>query len=467
MKEKESYFIHIIFNELKKSTCISLPLIASQLIYAASGIISAIMIAHLGKDELATNVIVWGIYIALISISFGILSSISVFVSQAYGANDRKKITQCFVQGFFIAIVLAAPMSFLIYSAQTILFYTGQESVIINLSIPYFHSLAWCMLPLNLLFVMEQFLIGLTNTRLILFLSVFRVPLEIFLFYVLFFGKLGLPTLGLVGIGYGMTISIIFTVIILGMYIHMSKKCRIYKVFSNLKQLSLKYCFDFIKVGLPLGIMYCMEMALFAVVALMIGKFGKDALAAHQIAYQYLVFAVAIIFGISQATTVRVGYETGRNNKKALKLAGYVNMGIGFCIMLILLAIYITFASPIISLSVNVHDMKNQNLVNYSISFLTLAGILQLIDNFRLIITGILRGLKDTKITMYITLGTFWLIALPFSYLFAFILKKQATGIWWGLIFGFAITAILLFMRFEKFCNKVDLTSLIIKKNIE
>ncbi|EKE00545.1 MAG: hypothetical protein ACD_21C00331G0011 [uncultured bacterium] len=449
--------------ELKKSLRLSLPLIGSQLVYASSGIITTMMIAHLGHKELATNALVWGIYIALISIAFGILSAVSVLVAHSHGINDKRGMRIAVNQGVILAFLFAIPMMLVIWFAPKILYLTNQDPEIIQLAIPYFHSLIWCMLPLNLLLVMEQFLIGASITRLVLFLSFLRVPLEILFFYALFFGRFGAPKLGLVGIGYGMTLSIVVSLVIIFCYLRYSKKTQQYQIFSNFCQFNSKYLYELIKIGWPLGSMYCIEMALFAAIALMMGHFGKDILAAHQIAYQCLVFTLAIIFGISQSTTVRIGNEMGSNNKDTVKLALYVNSGIGFCFMLVVTIIYICFPSNIIALGIDVNSLQNQTLVKYTTLFLLLAGILQLSECFRLISTGALRALKDTKMSMYINLFTFGLMALPSAYLLAFTLNIGAVGIWLGLIISLSIGAIILWLRFKYVVKHTNLKSLITK----
>ena len=459
----KTHKLQSIILESKKSLRLSLPLICSQLIYASSGIITTMMIAHLGQKELATNVLVWGIYIALISVSFGTLSAVSVLVAHSYGINDKHSMYIIVNQGIILSFIFAIPMMLVIWFAPEILYLTNQEPDIIQLSIPYFRSLIWCMLPLNLLIVMEQFLIGASITRLVLFLSFFRVPLEILFFYALFFGKLGAPKLGLVGIGYGMALSITVSLVIIFCYLHFSKKARQYRIFSNFCQFNSKFLFELIRIGWPLGSMYCIEMALFAAIALMIGQFGKDILAAHQIAYQCLVFTLAIIFGISQSATVRIGHEIGNNNKDIIKLALYVNSGIGFCFMLTATIIYIYFPNSIIALGIDINSLQNNTIVKYTTLFLLLAGILQLSECFRLISTGALRALKDTKMSMYINLITFWLMALPSAYLLAFVFKTGAIGIWLGLIISLSIGALILWLRFKYVLKHINLESLIIR----
>lgn len=452
-----------VFLELQKSIRLSLPLMCSQLIYALSGIITTIMIASLGRDELATNALVWGFYIALVLFFFGVQNAVSALVAQNHGANNNDGIHSTVTQGIVLAFIFTIPMMMLLWFAPKILYWTGQNPVVIQLATPYCHSLALGILPLNLLIVIEQFLIGISITRPVFFLSLLKVPIEIFFIYIFLFGKCGAPKLGLSGIGYGITLAVSIVAIIIGCYAHFSKKCNQYQIFSNFCKIDSRYLYKLIRIGLPLGGMYCIELALFAVAAFMMGRFGNDLLAAHQIAYQCLVFTLTIIFGISQVATVRVGYEVGRNNKAALKLVAYVNMGIGFCFMLVMAILYIWFPNNIIALGIDINSLKNHMMVKYAVIFLSLAAVLQLIDCFRLICIGALRGLNDTKMSMYISIIAFWLIAFPSMYLLAFVLHLGGVGIWLGLIIGTFISAIILLARFKHLVESGNV-SLVVEK---
>jgi multidrug resistance protein, MATE family len=449
--------------ELKRTLGIALPIIGAQLIYSISGIISALMIARIGKDELATNVLVWGIYIAIVSIFYGILSSVSILVAQSHGAKNTKNINSIMQQSILLSLCITPLMILLIYIAPIILVYTNQNPEIIRLATPFFYSLMWCVLPLNIMIVLEQFFIAVERTRFLLVINIVRVILEICIFYILIFGKMGIKAFGLSGIGYGLSISISIVVVIMLLYIRFAKSIRRFRTFYKHLLFKPKIFFELIKVGFPLGGMYFLEMALFAAIALMIGTFGKDILAAHQICYQYLVFALAIIFGVSQAATVRVGFEMGKNDKTRLMLSVCINIAISFILMLVILIIYVSIPNYIISLSIDIKKTNNIILINYTKKFLILAGILQLIDSVRLICIGALRGLKDTKISMYLTIVTYWFIASPLAYLIGIALGYGALGVWVGLTIGLALSALILLLRFIYIVKNSKLTLILVE----
>lgn len=455
------YSFSNIFSEFKRSLRLSLPLIGSQLIYALSGFFATIMIAHLGRDELAANALVWSIFGFLIVTFIGILCAISVLVAQSYGANDTKGIRFAANQGFILAAILTIPMILAMWFAPYVLVWTEQSPEVIQFATPYFHALTLCILPLNLLIAIEQFLLGIEKTRLVLMISIAEVPLEIFLFYALVFGKYGFPQLGMIGVAYGVALSMLLADTVVFAYLYCAKKFKPYLVFDW--RIYKKYFLELLRIGIPMGGMMGIEVALLAVITLMMGKLGNNALAAHQIVYQCFMLMLAVIFGLSQGTTVRVGYEVGANNKNTAKIAVLTNIGIGFSYMLVVGIFYWMIPEKIIGLVINVHDPKMHNVLLYAKTFLIVAAVLQLFDCFRLIGAAALRGLKDTKIPMYISIFAFWLVALPCAYLLGFTFKFGGVGVWMGLAIGLAVGAIILQWRFRWLLKRVDFTKLVTK----
>ena len=105
---------HSIKSEIKDTISLSIPLIASQLIYACSGFIGTAMVAHLGQDALAASVLVSMIWMSLSVFFFGILNSVSVLVSHQFGANNDKAISEIMGQAFILGIIVTIIMVLLL-----------------------------------------------------------------------------------------------------------------------------------------------------------------------------------------------------------------------------------------------------------------------------------------------------------------------------------------------------------------
>lgn len=453
------------FTESYKTLRLAIPLVISHLIYALSGFFGNVFVARLGSNELAAHGLVYTIFITLIMFFIGVLSAVNVLVAQSHGAQDEKGVTLATSQGFILALLFSLPMSFVMLLGPKILLWTGQSSALIKLATPYCYSFIWCMLPLNILIIIEQFFIGISRTKLVLFLGIIEVPLEILFFYLFIFGKFGFPKCGLSGIGYGFALAFILTDLALGSYLFLAQSYKKYQLFTNLFRWSKKFIFELCRLGIPMGIMFCVEMALFAMIALMMGKLGNNVLAAHQFTYQCYSFVLSIIFGLSQGTTVRIGHEVGRGNKDAISYIAFVNIVLGTVVMLLIGLVYVFLSNSLISLDFDLTLAYNQELIQLAKQLLLFAAILQIIDTMRCICVAALRGLKDTKVPLYISIISFWLVAFPLAYLFGFIFKLDGIGIWLGLIVGICSSAFILHRRLRKFVTKLDIQSLITRSN--
>ncbi len=452
-----------ILSEFKYSIRLALPLIASEAIIALGVFIATIMVAHLGEDHLAANALVWEIYISVVVFFINILCSVCIMVSQSFGAEDTHSISVCFKQGIIMAIIFAPLMMLIMWFAPIILVWTGQDPVVIKIAKPFFQALIWPMLPLTIIFVVEQFLIGINKPRIVTLMNLLTVPIQIFFFYAFLFGKFGFPKSGLAGIGYALTTSYCLVALLFFYYIHLSKHLRDYRLFHKWWAINKKFLLELMRVGFPLGFMYGADFALFAVVAIMMGVLGTTTLAAYQIANQYLMLSLAFIFALTQTTTARVGNEVGRNNRGSLKLTAIVNMGISIGVILLFSAFYIFFPNLAIGLDIDIHSPHLQKLVKEASTFLLLVGILILVDCLRMISIGALRGLKDTRLPMFVSIICFWCIAFPCAYLLAFKFNFGGAGIWWGIIIGLFVTGIILFVRFNRLVKRIDLMSLVTK----
>jgi MATE family multidrug resistance protein len=82
-------------------------------------------------------------------------------------------------------------------------------------------------------------------------------------------------------------------------------------------------------------------------------------------------------------------------------------------------------------------------------SLLIIAALFQLSDGAQVAGLGVLRGMEDVKVPTLVTLFAYWVLGLPLGYFLAFELGMAEKGIWYGLLIGLSITAVVLFYRFH------------------
>jgi MATE family multidrug resistance protein len=117
--------------------------------------------------------------------------------------------------------------------------------------------------------------------------------------------------------------------------------------------------------------------------------------------------------------------------------------------MSLVLFTYVTFPHQLIGIDLNIHDPNNAATIAFAKQFMILGALFQIIESVRFILFGALRGFKDTRFTLLVSILSFWGISLPVGYLFAMAFGWGGAGLWAGTLVGQITAVILLFYRFR------------------
>ncbi|MBD2448236.1 MATE family efflux transporter [Nostoc sp. FACHB-152] len=442
-----------LISEIKQCLMLAVPLAAAQLAQSATGFVDTVMMGWLGSQTIASGGLGAAVFTFLLLISTGIVSAVSPLAAEAYGAGKPEQIGKIVRQGLGISLLLGIPIVIVLWHGRTLLLLLGQNAATAALAETYLRAIALGFIPGLGFAVLKSFLSALSQPQLVIITVVLGTLLNITANYVLMFGKLGLPALGLAGIGWASTLSLWSMFIVLAIYIYSQQQFRNYRIFDT----SFKYTFtqenrrifrEIFQVGLPIGGLIAVEAGLFTVVTFLLGKLGTTALAAHQIALQTAGMSFQIALGISLATTVRVGQLAGEQDKSGVRLAGYVGISLGALSMGIAGIIFWLIPKSVVSLYLDINNPSNENVVNLAVRLLVVAAIFQIVDGVQVTAAGALRGLKDTRIPLLIGIFAYWCVGLPIGYALGIWLGYGAIGLWWGLAIGLASAAIVLTWRF-------------------
>lgn len=456
MVENKKHFTH----ELKETISLSLPLIGSWLIYSLSGFIGTAMVARLGSDALAASVLVGILWMTVTVFFFGVFSSISILVSHQFGARQYDEIGYIVGQGIILAAIVSPPIMLSIFALPTILNLTAQTTAVTRLALEYGHAIIWSTPGVILLVVFEHFLNGIGRTKLSLWISLLEVPFEILFIYAFIYGKFGLPKCGIAGVGYGFTASYTITVVVLMLYLARARFAQPFHIYQHVLHFKRQYFAEIIRVGFPIGITYLIEVTAFAFTTFLMARFSTLVLAAHQIVIQYLNMTTSIAYAISQAVGIRVGQNVGKQNLDGVRYAARIGLILSFVIMFCLSLIYILFPRMLLRIDIDVHMPHNHALIQTAASLMVILAIFQLFDSIRIIETGALRGLKDTRFAMYASLFSFWVIGTSCAYLLGFMTHLAGRGVWMGMTIGVFTGALTLYLRLRNRLKKIDLAEI-------
>jgi len=438
---------HPLKDEVKKTLALSLPLMASQLIYAGSSFLSTAILAHLGTNALAASVLISLPWFTLCTLVFGILGATGVLVAQQYGAKNNKVISEIMGQSYLFGAIICIPTIALLASLTFILQLLHEPLIVMALATQYLHSLLWAIPGLITVVISQQFLAAIGRAKIILHISLLVLPVEISLIYLLVFGKFWFPACEIAGVGYGFATAYTLTAVGLLIFLLRNKNYRPFHILQGFFKFNGHWLKDLLRTGLPMGFMNVIEVSTFALVTFWIAKFGTIMLAAHQITMQYFSFSITLVFGMSQAVMVRVGHAVGRQDTSGIRYAAYIGMFINFCFISLIAISYYLIPRLFLSLDVSLYAANNTRLIQDASLLLSISGVMLIFDNFRIIGFGALRGMKDVRFPMYASFVGFWLVGLSAAFLLAFVFNYGGAGIWWGLVLGVSSGAILVLVR--------------------
>lgn len=426
------------------------PVMLSQLGQVMVGVVDNVMVGRLGAETLAAASLANSIFFLIMMFGIGISMAITPLVAVAEGEGKKRRITKLFNHGFVINLVTGLVLFGIVLGFSPGIHYLGQPEEVVILAIPYLLIITFSLVPFMFFQTFKQFVEGLSQTRQAMIITLVCNGINIFLNYVLIYGELGFPQLGLNGAGWATLISRILMGGIIYVYVKGSKRYSEYKTPLVFKQLSRPMIGKMLKIGIPTGFQFVFEVGAFSAAAIMMGWMGVNALAAHQIAINLASVSYMMASGLSAAAMVRVGNQLGRKDIVTLREVAFSIFGMVVVFMSFFAILFVVFRNylPLIYLD-------DVGVVNTAATLLIIAGIFQLSDGLQVVALGALRGLSDLKVPTFVTLVAYWVVGLPLGYVLAFVLDLREIGVWIGLLTGLTATAILLIYRFDRLTKRM------------
>ena len=422
----------------------------SQLGHVLVGVADNMMVGRLGAIPLAAASLANAVFFLLLTFGIGVSYAITPLVAAADGEENKSKIAEILKHGLVINTVAGIILFVIVLLGSGTLNYMNQPEEVVILAIPYLLIITFSILPFMFFQTYRQFAEGLSNTKQAMFITVFANGINVILNYILIFGKLGFPALGLMGAGYATLISRIIMALMMAWYIYSNKRFSEYRIGFQLRNFSKIIFRKMLAIGIPAGMQFAFEVSAFAGAAIMIGWISAEALAAHQVAINLASISYMMASGLSAAATVRVGNQLGRKDILMLRRAAF---SIYMMVLLFMSAwAIIFFVGRYFLPSLYISDPE---VIQQAAILVVIAGLFQLSDGVQVVSLGVLRGLADVKIPTWLTLFAYWGLGLPIGYYLGFPLDWGAEGIWYGLLVGLTVVGLALFIRFNTMTKKM------------
>lgn len=427
---------------------LALPIIIGQLGGIITGLADTIMVGQHSTDELAAASFVNNVLNAFIIFGTGFSFALTPLVGENL-ARNKKYVVAAWLKNSLLANLL---LSAVLVGVMTAIYFNvgnmGQPEELLPLIRPYF-----MVSMISVVFVMlansfRQFVEGITDPSVSMWILLSGNLLNIIGNYVLIYGKLGFPEMGLLGAGYSTLFSRVFMLAMFVLVFLFRPSYKPYRQGFMRMWIMPNRLMRLTKLGVPIALQQGLEAATFSLTAIMAGWLGSLELAAHQVVISISTVSFTIYLGLGSATAIRTSYFKGTGDwpqVRKITVAG-VHMGIVVsfitCLVLYLVRNDISFIFS--------DDVMVSEIV---VMLLPILMLYQFVDGAQIVLANALRGISDVKPIMWISFITNFLIAIPAGYILGFPLGMGISGIWLAYPIGFVFSVTLLGLRARKRMN--------------
>ncbi len=428
-----------IRQELKPMLQLAGPVVAAELGWMAMGMVDTLMVGRIGAAAIGAVSIGSALYLAVSIFGIGLLLGLDTMISQDFGAGRIRDCHRSLLHGVYLSLMLTPPLTVLLWAVIALLPYWGMDAEVLAGSVPYLEAITWSILPLLLYATFRRYLQAFGLVKPIMVVLVTANLVNVVTNWILIFGNLGAPALGVEGAGWATLASRAYMALCLMGYalyhdhVHRTGLLKIPLGFelSRFRRL--------VGLGLPAALQISLEVGAFATVTALAGKLDPASLAAHQIALTACSFTFMIPLGVSSAGAVRVGHALGRGDPTQAGHSGWTALVLGAGFMACAALCFQLFPKAILGAFT-----PDPAVLAVGVSLLFVAAYFQLFDGIQVVATGILRGAGDTRTPMATNLVGHWLLGLPVGYALAFAFGWGVIGLWVGLSVGLILVGIIL-----------------------
>ena len=440
--------------EFRPMATLAMPVVIAEIGWVAMGLVDTLMVGPLGPEAIGAVGVGSAIFMGVAIFAMGLLLGLDTLVAHAFGAGRINDCHRWLVHGTVLSLAVSVPVTLLLVLLSRGLATWGLDPSVLVLTQPYLDILLWSVLPLLLYAAFRRYLQGMGVVRPVMIALVTANLTNVFINWILIFGHLGFPAMGVRGSAWATAISRVVMAGYLLIVIAYREHGRRPGLFETPLTIEWTWMRRLLSLGAPAASQITLEVGVFAASTALAGRLAPIALAAHQIAIHIAALSFMVPLGISSAGAVRVGHAVGRLDAAAATRAGWTALLFGAGFMACTASAFVLI--PRVLLGAFTRD---EGVLQLGTSLLAVAAVFQVFDGIQGVATGVLRGLGDTRTPMIWNLVGHWLVGLPTGYALCFALHYGVIGLWWGLSIGLIICGAVLLVVWARRIRALQLTA--------
>ena len=434
------------------------PIAVTQVTQMSMGVMDIAMSSRLGPVEVSGVQLGGALFWPVLLLISGVAMALTPSISQLRGAGRTESIAEVARQTLWIMMGMGLLLVALMRNVEPFYAMFGVDSEAVGVATAYLNALSFGVVQFMLYFSLRYLCDGMSWTKPAMLIALMAVSLKFPLNLLFMHGAFGFQGMG--GEGCGWASAVVMSAQLLAMLFVVGKgRISHLGVLSGFSRPRLGEMGRLLRLGLPIGAGISLEMAVFSVATILVAKLGILSLNAHAIASSISGVMFMLPLALGMGATIRVGFFVGARDFEHARRAIRVVLVASFVVAVILLSALAALRFELASFYTDVPEV-----IELAAGLILIVALFQLVDDVQIASVGALRGLKDTRTPMFVSILAYWVIGLPlgiliaFGYegapLVAFGLNWQVSlpnfgvyGLWWGLVAGLIVAAASLLMR--------------------
>ncbi len=430
---------------------IAAPLALANVLQMLTYAIDVMFIARLGPDELAASALAVALFGLVLWSLQSLTGAVSPIMAAELGARAPalRPVRRAVRMALWLSLLVSVAAIGICLLIGPLMQATGQQPRIAALATDYMWVLVWSCPLMIVAGVQRNFVATLGRPVFATVITALGIGVNALGNYAFIFGNLGAPEMGLPGAGVATFITSIAIVAMYAAAIRLDPRLHRYHIMGFFWRPDWARLAELVRIGTPIAVTVLAEAGVFGAAAFLMGRVGGLELAAHTVALNLAAFAFQVPFGVGQAATIRVGYFYGSRDPDGMGRAGWTGVVLGTGFMVLTAGAMVAMPEAMLALYVDPTDPANAQLTVIATGFLAIAAAFQLSDGVQAVAAGALRGLKDTRVPMWIAIFSYWVPGFGLAAGLGLATPLGGDGVWIGLATGLTFAAVLLLWRWH------------------
>lgn len=435
--------------DLKQLFVLTLPILITQICQSGLALVDTLLAGQVSALDLSGVAIGAGIWMPTFLLAVGILLATTPLIGEAIGQQQLQKVPFITQQSLWLALIIGIIGFVLVNQLHYLFDWMKVPKDIQHIAQKFLFGISFGFPAVCLYTSLRCYTESLKHPTVVMVISLIGLILNVPLSYAFIHGvTLGdtalIPAMGGAGCGFASGIALWINLLMLVSYLTLSPQLDFanQRFFANFAGMDFAQLRQQLSIGIPIGMSIFFEVSAFSLASIIISPLGEIAVASHQVALTISSQLFMFPFSVAMALTIMVSNRYGAKDYRALKRIKLIGIAVATSFAVISMLLTAIFRQTLPTFF-----SENPQVIQQAALLLWFATVYQLFDAWQVNFAGILRGMQDTTVPMFITLFCYWVVAIPLGTYLVRYTDMGAKGFWIALVAALGLASLLLGTR--------------------